>query len=127
MPFAVEHLPELDYIEVTFSGVLTAVDLNQATTAGISLAKLNGLTKVLINVNVGEVSASLMDLYDLPEQYAKEGWLEGSPIAVILPITMVARQAASDYEIFCQNRGWNVRVCPDRQAAVAWLTGTKSR
>jgi hypothetical protein len=122
MPYVVEHLPELDCIGVTFSGVITGVDLKQSTSEGISLAKLTGSRGALIDANGWEMGASLIDIYNLPaEQYAKEGLLRGSPIAVILPTSISARQAAHDYEVFCQNRGWNVRICPDRQGAIDWL------
>ncbi len=124
MPYVVKHLPELGVIEVTFDGVISGADLKGATTEGISLSRLTGVTKALINANGCDVTASLMDIYDLPaERYADEGMLRGTRIAVILPTSMSGRQAAHDYEIFCVNRGWNVHVCPDHSAAVDWLKG----
>ncbi len=128
MPYTVKHLPELDAVEVTFSGVITGADLRDATTEGISLGRATGATKALIDADGWEVAASLMDLYDLPaEQYAREGLLRQSVIALVLPRSMSGRQAARDYEVFCQNRGWNVQVCPDHQAAIECLRVTKSR
>ncbi len=128
MPYAVKHLPELDAIEVTFSGVITGADVRSATSEGISLGKTTGATKALINADGLEVSASVLDLYALPaEQYAREGLSSRNPIAIILPSSMSGRQAAHDYEVFCQNRGWNVRVCADHQAAVDWLKGASWR
>jgi hypothetical protein len=127
MAYLVKHLPELDAIEVTLSGMITGTDLKKSTTGGISLARLTGATKAVIDANGWEVAASLADIYDLPaEQYSKEGLMRESPIAVILPTSMSGRHAARDYETFCQNRGWNVQVCPDRQAAMDCLMGTNS-
>jgi hypothetical protein len=128
MPYVVTHLWELDSIEVTLSGVITGADLRKATTEGISLLRLTGFTKALIYLDGYDVAASLMDIYDLSaKQYAQEGLPQESRIAVILPTSASGQQAALDYETFCQNRGWNVQVCPDRQTAIAWLRGTGSR
>lgn len=127
MPYGVKHLPEFDAIQVAFYGVVTGADLKGATTEGISLAKLTGATKALIDANGCEVIASLMDIYDLPaDQYSNQGLVPATPIAVILPTSVSGRQAAHDYALFCHNRGWNVRICPEHQAAIDWLTGTKS-
>ena len=41
----------------------------------------------------------------------------------MLPLDDTAADRIQFFETACRNRGMNVRVFPDRAAALAWLTG----
>jgi hypothetical protein len=122
MPYSVKHDPVQGIVEVTLTGPITGADLRAATTECTSLQKQTGATRFLIDANGWDVSASLVDIYEIPTvQYWREGLDRHSLIATIFPGSASGQQAANFYETVCQNRGWHARVFPDRQGAVAWL------
>ena len=122
MPYAVKHDPVLNIVEVTFTGSVTGTDLRETTTECSTLQKQTGVTRFLVDGNQWDVVASFVDIYDLPaEQYLNEEVYRESRIAVVLPTSERSLYAAQFYETACQNRGWNAKVCPDRQSALDWL------
>jgi hypothetical protein len=123
--YKVKHLRELQIVELTLSGVISGADLRASTTECISLQRLSGITRFLIDLDGWEVVASAYDIYELPAHiYGREGVNPATRIAVILPSSVSGQQAAQDYEVMCQNRGWHVCVLRDRESAIDWLTGT---
>lgn len=122
MSYALKHDSVLDIAEVVFTGLITGTDLSDSTTQCTSLQKQTGTTRFLVDANDWDMGASLVQIFNLPdEQYWKEGLNPKSRIAVILPGAASTQDAARFYEAACQNRGWNAKVCPDRQSAIAWL------
>ena len=124
MSYSVKHDTALDLVEITFRGVVSGSDLRESTTEGVALQKRTGVARFLIDADESQVRASFVDILELPEKEYPDGDVSRkSRIAVILPDSASARDAADFYEIACQNRGWNARVFPDRQSAIDWLTG----
>ena len=69
-----------------------------------------------------DLAASSVDIYALPaREYPKAEVDRRTRIAITQPSNERAREAARFYESTCRNRGWNARVHPDRQSAIAWL------
>lgn len=126
MPYTIKHEPVLDVIEVTLTGVLAAGgDVTEMTSDAVRLQKQTGVTRFLLDAKGWDVRASIIEIHELANtQYWKEELPRHSRIAVILPTSVSAQEAARFYETVCYNRGWNVRVCPDRQDAIDWLRGT---
>jgi hypothetical protein len=120
----VTHDPSLGIVEVTFTGLLSGNDLREATTACIAIQKRTRATGFLVDMDRADMGASTLDIYDLPDsQYSEESLDIHSRIAVILPASPKAREAALFYEAACRNRGWHAKVLPDRQSAIDWLKG----
>ena len=125
MPYSVKHLPDIDTLEVTLTGLITGTDLREATTECAAIQKQIGVTRFLVYANGWEVVASFVDLYEVVEkQYIKEKLDRHSRIAVVLPTSLSAQAATEFYKTVCLNRGWNAQVHPNRQSALEWLTGT---
>ena len=125
MPYTINHLTNLDIVELALTGFVSGSDLREATTKCIDLQKEAGVTRFLVYINGSEILASFIDIYDLAEkQYHREGVDRQSRIAVIFPTTLSAQAASDFYETVCQNRGWNAQVHPSRQSALDWLFDT---
>jgi len=125
MPYTVKHDPILDIVEVTFIGSITSIDLREATSKCITLQKQMGVTRFLVEANGCDVIASLFDIYYvIDKQYWHEELDRQSRIAVLLPTSVTAVEAANFYEFARQKHGWNARLQPNRQSALEWLTGT---
>ena len=124
MSYTINHNASLGIIELIYSGQITGTDLKEATSKCISLGKQTGTTKFLVDEVGMDLTASIVDFYDLPtKQYEDEEANRQSHVAVILPTSKEARNAVQFYEIACQNRGWFVHVFSERQSAINWLTG----
>ena len=88
------------------------------------MQKRTGITKFLVDVNGWDVQVPLIDIYEIPKtQYGKEELDVRSRIAVILSASASVQEAARFYETVCFNRGWNAKICSDRQSAMDWLLG----
>ena len=114
---------ERDIVEIVYSGAITAQTLRAATAEALALQKRTGALNFLINADGWDLSASLVDVYELP---AKTYWQEDldrrTRIALIRPHAASAEQGALFFQDACRNRGWNARVFDNRAAAIDWLS-----
>ena len=123
MPWAYEHNPANEIVEVTFSGSTSGSDLRELTSELIQLEKDSGVNRILIDTAEMEISASLVDIFNLPaKQYIEEGADRRARVAVLLPTSDREKEAVQFYKMVCSNRGWRVQVFPERQDAIRWLT-----
>jgi hypothetical protein len=123
MPYTVKHNPTLGVVEISFSGEVPGSELRSSTAEGIRLQERLGITKFLILMDGDcEIVATVMDIFALPTvQYLNLNLDKQSRIALVVPSSKSARDAARFYETACVNRNWIVRVLPDRPAALVWL------
>lgn len=122
MPYRITHDEALGVGVVTYSGLVTKADFAAASAAGFDLQKSRGVLRFLIDFESVEMGATKIDIYNLPSKAYEQGGLDRrTRIAVAMPSGEKLQQAALFYEDASRNRGWNVRVFPDRAAALAWL------
>lgn len=122
MAWHASYQQALHIVEVVYTGPTDQRDLQQATSHCIALAKANNTTRFLVDAAALELTASLIDVYNLPEkQYIEEGAERTSRIALIRPRQPRSQEAADFYETVCRNRGWIVKVVATRAEAVDWL------
>jgi hypothetical protein len=124
MPWHIHYNPALRCIETVYTGGITALDMQESTSKGISLGRENDTNRFLLDATEAELSASFMDVYARPAiQYDAEGVDRVSRLAVVAPRSPRAREAIQFFETVCVNRGWGVKVFPSRQEALDWLIG----
>jgi hypothetical protein len=127
MAWTLEHSSKLRVIELVCTGRTTGLDLREATSKAIALGKEQGSSMFLVDATEIELTASTFDLYDLPgRQYPAENLARQSHVAVVLPKRPKERKDAEFYETACVNRGWLVKLFPNRDEGIEWLTGTDS-
>ena len=123
MSYAIRHIPEMEIVELGFTGTISGSALKEATTQCIRLQKEMGITRFLVDGNDWEVAASVVDIYKLPaEQYWDEKVLRQTRIAVVMPGSADAQEAVQFYRDACWNQGWNAQIHLDRKSALDWLT-----
>lgn len=129
MPWTYNINPTLQIVEVAYTGNTTARDLQESTSAFIALEKKEGINRFLIDTSEMELTASIMDVYNLPDkQYLEEEAERSGRVALILPTSAREKEAVNFYETVCKNRGWQVKTFLEHQEAVNWLTpGTASK
>ena len=122
MPFNVRHDPDPGVATLTFAGAITNEDLLGSSVECIALQKSTGCLRYVIESADWDLAASSVDIYALPtREYPKADLDRRTRIAIVQPTNDRAREAARFYESTCRNRGWNARVQPDRESALAWL------
>jgi hypothetical protein len=114
-------------IETVFSGVITAEDLQESTAHCIALGKKMETNRFLVNAIEMELSATMMDIYNIPtKQYIDEGADRAGRLAIIAPRNARGIQAAKIFEIVCRNNGWMAKVFESDQDAIVWLRDEES-
>jgi len=125
MACTVTHDASIGIIEVVCSGHITANDLEGAVTERISLEKETGVSRILMDVSAAQLSATFIDLVDIPEKlYEALGANRRSRITVVLPASHDEQERWRFFETACTNRGWMVEVFSERQTAMDWLLST---
>jgi hypothetical protein len=124
MPWTVEYDLELGIVVGRFVGQVTDDDFKEATATAIGRAKANNTNRFLIDDSEWEGGASVLGLFGLPEIYEELEADWTSRAALVLPAAnrTAEMRDAKFYETVCRNRGWNVRVFPQRKEAIEWLT-----
>ncbi|HEX5130724.1 MAG TPA: hypothetical protein VFV90_13300 [Usitatibacter sp.] len=124
MPFTLDHDAANGIATLRFSGTITGEDLMGSSMRCFALQKEAGILRFLIDSDDWDLAASVIDLHALPHrEYVKAEVDRRTRIAVVQPTNEKARQGARFYEDACRNRGWNARILPDRDTAIAWLKG----
>ena len=123
MPWNVEYDSELGIVSGSYVGRVTDEDFKEATIKAIDLAKVNNTNRFLIDDSQYEGGATVLGLYELHDLYDQLKTDRKSKGALVLPSSVSnAKEDARFYETVCQNRGWNVKVFSEREAAINWLT-----
>jgi len=119
MPYSIKYDPELDIINLKFTGEIGGDDISEATSECLALQKQTRVLRFLVELNGWEVFASFVDIYKLAyEQYVVEAAHRLSRIAVVLPTTSSGQVAVNFYEIVSQNAGWNAQVFVTHEEAI---------
>jgi len=125
MSWTVQPDRKLGIVDVRLEGDYTADELRQCTTQAFQLGQEMGTIRYLVDASALVVAPPVVDILKLPaREYARLGLDRQSRIAITLPANQEARAAAQFYETACLNRGWNVKLLPDRGAATQWLLAT---
>ncbi|HUL94870.1 MAG TPA: hypothetical protein VLT89_02605 [Usitatibacter sp.] len=111
-------------VEITYRGLIPAEQLRRVLEEFVALQSAAGVLRVLLDSREHEVASSRGEIVNFPQAYEALGLDRRTRIAVIPPASPDGRKAATFYETACRNRGWNVRVHPDRDSAIAWLCST---
>jgi len=123
MPWTYKQNPSYQILEAVLSGRVTKQDLQELTSALITLGKKESINRFLIGTTEMELTASNIDIYNIADQqFIEEEANRIGRVAVILPTSPEGKEAAKFYETVCTNRGWDVKVFSERQAAIKWLT-----
>ncbi|MBN1378896.1 MAG: STAS/SEC14 domain-containing protein [Gammaproteobacteria bacterium] len=123
MPYTLNYNHSLQLVEVVYTGKVTADELRESTSKAIALGKKHGDADALVDGTEMELVASSVDLLDLPaHQYEAEKMSRRVRVAFVLPKLSKELENSKFYETASVNRGWQVRLFPNRNEAIEWLT-----
>ena len=121
MSWEVNHIESSGIVELKLVEVVTGDALREATGEAIRVAGQHDLHRGLIDASEQIRTGSMVDLVELPQQYADQGLSRDVRIALVMPKAKELHEVADFYETVCVNRGWQVQTFPSRDEAIAWL------
>jgi hypothetical protein len=110
------------YIESVYAGVVRPDELERAVLAAVDLAKQSGFFRFYTDLTDMAGGHSVGDLFALIAAIEQLGLPRTLREAIVISGSALAAPQVQFYEDACRNRGWNIRIFPDRERALAWLT-----
>lgn len=122
MPWTISLLESPPIVLTVYSGSLSRSDLHAAAKANIELAREHGVLRFLGDcLGLAADTNTIIDIYELVELYESLGLDRRMREALVLPGDAHVIESLSFYETAAHNRGFNVRLFNDLDAARAWL------
>ena len=117
----VRLLPGTPVVETVYAGHVGREDLERLAQQTFELAQAHGATRVLSNCERLQGGHTYADLMHVAMTYAPRAARDAVREAVVLPVDPASTAAIRFWETAAANRGLNVRLFSDRDAALAWL------
>jgi hypothetical protein len=108
-------------IDSSYSGEVSPAELEKGVRAAIALATRSGNYRFFTDVSGLTGGHSAGDLFAVIALLEELGLPRTLREAIVVPASTLAAPDVQFYEDACRNRGWNVRLFPDRKSALAWL------
>lgn len=123
MSYTIEHNVPLGIIELTFVGRTTRKHLKESTSKCLALARQTGTPRFLVDARRVKLAVSIYDFFEIcTKQFPAEDPDRLGRAAVLPPPSEQARRDLEFFEMASRNRGWFVRLFPEPQSALNWLT-----
>lgn len=123
MPYSVQFNADLQAVESTFAGVVTADEIQAEMAESFVLAIAQDCNRYLADLREAQVRISVFAISQLPDEFEEMGGMRPIRVAIIQPAEKKSREVVDFYKIFGLNRGWTVQTFDERAHAVAWLGG----
>lgn len=123
MSWTVEYDADRGLITVTNVGKMSREAYHDEIARCKALSDEHNVKRFLVDDTQLEPSLKLMEIYDFPDLYAKMGVSHDSRIAVVAQPTEAKKHKFDFFQTICQNRGFNVKLFLDKDAALTWVMG----
>lgn len=120
MPWHLAYNEAQQFIELTYSGAIDKTELSDSAAACVALMAQHQNNRVLGDCSTLDFVHTLTDLYFLSDWVAKLK-LPRFREAMVLPSAALSSDAVRFWQTTCVNRGLNVKVFDNREAALKWL------
>ena len=120
MTWTVAVNPLGPFLAVVYTGTVTPEELKQSAAETLDLARSHNIVRVLADTRGLQGGHSLADLYFLSDWLVQKQAFRLRE-AVLMPVSAAVQDNARLWETACFNRGLNVKVFNDRDAALTWL------
>lgn len=121
MPWSVEYRSDPSYIETRYEGILRPDELRAAIEATMAASIKERTLRFLGDCSLLEGGHSVVDLYAMVDLLEASGVARGMREAIIMPFLAPAARDVQFWETAAMNRGFFVRLFPDREQALTWL------
>lgn len=121
MAWKVTLVEDQKFIEIKYSGVVTADELNDTFNATLAVVRKTGILRFYADCSEMTKGHSILDLYYLIDLYGKEEVSISFKEAILLPLPHPNKDEVRFYETACLNRGYLVKIFSTRDEALSWL------
>lgn len=121
MPWTVTFHADRQFVELSYAGTVPPADLQASIVRTLQVCLENNCGNLLSDCSALEGGHSVVDLYDAATAVTAEHGVERLREALVLPTAISARDAAQFWETAAMNRGLQVQLFTNRDAAMAWL------
>jgi hypothetical protein len=111
-------------IECVYTGRIGPGELERSIQQAGELARAHQTDRCVTDLTGLVDGPSVGDLYGVPKLFEQLGFPRSLREAIVSPTISASAGDVQFYENVCINRGWTVRVFPDRAQALAWLAGS---
>jgi hypothetical protein len=123
MGITIAYSEEIDSVVVTYSGLATPEEIQETIRVALATAVENRCRRFLVDASeLQNHGGTLLDTYELPQVFEHFPNIREYKDAIVLPTRHAEAQDLKFFETISRNRGYDVRVFPDRQTAIDWLT-----
>jgi hypothetical protein len=124
MPYSITYDPDAGYCTIVVSGIYDAALAKQIRDAALEMIVKHGCYHFLVDCRASTLSASKLTLFSFAEDILKRSSTEGIA-AFKIKRAFVIQGDEKDYafyETVSVNRGLNVQIFQNVDAATRWLT-----
>jgi hypothetical protein len=125
MSYSVTYDGEHQLVLIVIQGTIDITEIRSLTTEVARLAKEHACFRVLNDFRAATLSASTMEIYNLPKLVSKQISAAGLQIYPFKRALVFAQASAdlSFFEAVSVNQAQNVRLFRDIEEAMQWLSG----
>ena len=126
MPWTTRHAEDNQVLVMGYHGTITSEELEAANYHAMGQLMARKIDKVMVDCSSARAEMPILDVYKLPDLYMAEDMSRMVRVAMILPKDGYKREVYEFYEDVCRNRGFQVRLFDDGDAAWKWLESDAS-
>jgi hypothetical protein len=121
LPTSVQFLEPEQIVESVYAGVVVAAEFERSVELAIELARSRASFRFLSDLTALDEGPSPGDLFAMIRLLENRGLPRTLREALVVTPDSPDPGDARFYEDVCRNRGWDIRIFPDRTSALAWL------
>src|SRR5690242_8188869 len=121
MPWTMQHVEGSQILVIGYQGKITAEELLEANQKAMGHLVGRTINKVLVDCSTARADMPILDVYKLPDLYVAGDMSRMIRVAMVLPKDGYKREIYEFYEAVCRNRGYQVQLFDDTDAAWQWL------
>lgn len=123
MPWTMAQAEGDQILVMGYHGKITSEELQEAHHHALGRLTEQKIARVMVDCSTAQAEMPMIDVYKLPDLYVAEDVSRMIRIAMILPQDGYKRDVYEFYEDVCRNRGFQVQLFDDGDAAWTWLRG----
>ncbi len=125
MAWHVEYLAQEQVIAVELSGMIGMADLWGVGPRCLAVAQERTTHAILADVREATLTAQTTELYRLSDSASEHGFTRHYRVALVISDDPDQKESFTFFETVFVNRGFQIRLFSERDAALEWLRYTR--
>lgn len=121
MSWRIEQSEAGEFLRVTASGPVSTDDVHAQVKQGVEIIVREGLPGALVDYSGAVLEMPVVEIFKVPDMFDALGLPHRTRIAIVLPPDPVNMHKYTFFDDTATNRGFQVKLCWERTAALDWL------